>query len=89
MTKQEELYVAQQAFSVVLRDYRNAEKMMRAMSNYIWENSQPCTDIVDGLMPSNYKLLRKRYAISIPGSGIALAWYLLEKYFEGKLEIKE
>lgn len=87
MTKQEELHIAQKAFKELLCGYQHSERMMGAMASYIYENSSNC-DMIDNKMPDNYKLLRNRYRINIYGSGTGLAWYLLEKYFAGKLEIK-
>lgn len=61
----------------------SAEKEVNDMACFIWENAG--CDLLDKGPSKN---LKKRYS-SIRKGSLPLAWYLLEKYFEGKIEIKE
>lgn len=63
----------------ILTDHINAKKEMDAMFNY-WDEHLKCDEL-----PQPSKALRKRYGRKTIRH--ALAWYLLEKYFEGKVVI--
>lgn len=68
----------------ILNRYIMCEREHNAMHGYIWENSG-CDAF--NKMPSK-KLLVKRYGLSYENSN-NLAWYLLEQYFKGNIEIKD
>lgn len=65
-----------------LKSYSDAHREFYGMHGYIHENSQ-CNDFTK--YPS--KKIIRRYTLDMDCNG--LAWYLLEKYFEGKIKIED
>ncbi|HEX6171329.1 MAG TPA: hypothetical protein VFZ33_16695 [Chitinophagaceae bacterium] len=65
--------------------YVEARHEQRAMRGFIWDITRNNCEGV-GRMPS--KKIWRRYGIDV-GSCNGLAWYLLEKYSEGKITIHE
>lgn len=65
-----------------MRFYESDRERINMLA-YIRENAD-CTD--HSKLPS--KKLMRRYLISMEKSSL-LPWYLMEKYFEGKITIKE
>lgn len=64
--------------------YIKSEREINSMHNFIHENYRDCGDLNIG--PS--KKILKRYRLRSIGH-VGLAWFLMEKYFEGKITIQE
>jgi hypothetical protein len=89
MTTEEKQQALERAYDKILKGYTDSKKELNAMAHYIWENgSKDCSLDVLNKCPSNYKLLRNRYGINVRYN-VGFAWYLLEKFFDGKIKIEE
>lgn len=68
----------------VIERYTNAEHEWSSMLNFIRENCHNC----DERFMDPPKYLRIRYGLSYEWRTVGLAWFLLDEYFKGNIQIK-